>query len=169
VLYAWASQGDYTAGVFGLTWAQRYNRRVSDFRFIHPMEVRYGDLDPQGHLNNAKYLTYFEQARVQYLTELGLFSKDQSFSDIGVIIADIHIQYLTPVFWGAPVRVGVRTTKIGGKSLTIEQWIMSETGNPVYARGTVILVAYDYRTHTTMPVPEDWRQKIMQYDGPEVS
>ena len=142
---------------------------MTEFRFYHLIEVRYGDLDPQGHLNNAKYLTYFEQARVQYWMELGLFSKDQSFAELGVIIADIHIRYLAPVFWGAPVMVGVRTAKIGGKSLTIEQCIMAETGGPVYAQGTVILVAYDYRTHTTIPVPDAWREKIAQYDSPETS
>ena len=97
---------------------------MADTKFFHPMEVRYGDLDPQGHLNNAKYLTYFEQARVQYFEELGLFSKDQSFMDIGVIIADIHIQYEAPVFLGAAIKVGVRTVNIGNKSITIEQTIL---------------------------------------------
>ena len=37
---------------------------MADFRFYHPIEVRYGDLDPQGHVNNARYLTYLEQARI---------------------------------------------------------------------------------------------------------
>src|SRR5512143_2850546 len=92
--------------------SSRYNPRMPVYRFFHPIEVRYGDLDPQGHLNNAKYLTYFEQARVRYWTELGLFSADQSFSEIGVIIADIHIQYKAPVHWGAPVKVGVHTASI---------------------------------------------------------
>ncbi|MBT3338732.1 MAG: acyl-CoA thioesterase [Anaerolineae bacterium] len=46
---------------------------MSKIKFFYPIEVRYGDLDPQGHLNNAKYLTYFEQARIRYFVELGLF------------------------------------------------------------------------------------------------
>ncbi len=132
------------------------------------MEVRYGDLDPQGHLNNAKYLTYFEQARVHYLTELGLFSRNQSFSDIGVIIADIHIQYHLPVFWGEPVKVGVRTARMGTKSLAVDQCIVAESGEPAYATGTVILVAYDYRSRSTVPIPALWRTKITEYDHPEV-
>ena len=129
------------------------------------MEVRYGDLDPQGHLNNAKYLTYFEQGRVRYFNELGLFSKDQSFMDIGVIIADIHIQYRAPVFFGAPVKVGVRTAKIGGKSITLEQSIVDgETGKPC-ATGTVIMVTYDYHEHKTISVPEHWRKTLAQFEG----
>jgi len=132
------------------------------------MEVRYGDLDPQGHLNNAKYLTYFEQARVEYFTELGLFSKDQSFAEIGVIIADIHIQYLVPVLWGTPLKVGVRVARIGGKSITVEQGILASADEPVYALGTVILVAYDYRTHSTMQISEAWRDAIRRYDDPQM-
>ena len=73
---------------------------MSDYHFYHPIEVRYGDLDPQGHVNNAKHLTYFEQARIAYMIELGLFTKDQSFMEIGVILADVHITYLgASLFW----------------------------------------------------------------------
>ena len=77
---------------------------MSGYKFFHPIEVRYGDLDPQGHVNNAKYLTYFEQARVHYLVQLGLFSMQQNFLDIGVIIADIHLKYRAPLYWGFVAR-----------------------------------------------------------------
>ena len=138
---------------------------MPEFKFFHSMEVRYGDLDPQGHLNNAKYLTYFEQARVHYFTQLGLFSKGQSFMDIGVIIADIHIQYRAPVFWGAPVKVGVRTSKVGGKSITLEQSIVDEATEQLYASGKVIMVTYDYHDHKTISVPGTWREKLAQFEG----
>lgn len=135
------------------------------FKFLHPLEVRYGDLDPQGHVNNAAYLTYFEQARVRYLTELGLFATDQSFTDIGVIIADIHIKYSTPLLWDTPIEVGVRTSSIGTKSLTVEQCVMNRASQQLHATGTVVLVAYDYHIHQTIVVPETWRAKISQYEG----
>lgn len=139
------------------------------FRFHHPVEVRYGDLDAQGHVNNAKYLTYFEQARVRYWTELGLFSSDQSFMEIGVIIADIHIRYLAPVRWGMDVQVGVRTSRIGNKSLTVEQCLAGPQGQPVYAEGTVVLVAYDYAGHATMRVPDAWRRRLEEFEGPALA
>ncbi len=138
---------------------------MSAYKFFHPMEVRYGDLDAQGHLNNAKYLTFFEQARVEYFTELGLFTKDQSFEDIGVVIADIHIKYEAPVFLGAQVKVGVRTVKIGNKSMALDQCIVDQTTNEVYASGTVILVGYDYRSRKTIPVPDLWRDKTTKYEA----
>ncbi len=138
---------------------------MDKIRFYHPMEVRYADIDAQGHLNNAKYLTYFEQARILYLEQLGLLSKGQSFMDIGFIIADIHIKYLAPVFLGASIRVGVRTEAIGNKSITVRQTIEDAESAKLYADGTVVLVAYDYHTHQATPVPDNWRQKFTDYEG----
>ena len=138
---------------------------MDDIRFYHPMEVRYADLDPQGHLNNAKYLTYFEQARIRYFEQLGLFSKGQSFMDIGFIVADIHIKYRAPVYLGAPIRLGVKTGAIGNKSITIRETVEDAQTGQLYADGTVILVTYDYRAHKTTPVLDKWRQRLLRYEG----
>src|SRR5512135_1244761 len=126
---------------------------MSDYHFYHPVEVRYEDLDPQGHVNNAKHLTYFEQARVAYMINLGLFTKDQSFMKIGVIVADIHITYLAPVYFGQNIQVGVHTARIGTKSMTWEQNVMEvETGKEL-SRGELVIVTYDYETGKTISVP----------------
>jgi acyl-CoA thioester hydrolase len=138
---------------------------MSEFKFFHPTEVRYGDLDPQGHVNNAKYLTYFEQARIYYLIQLGLFNKDQSFMEVGVIIADIHVNYHSTTHYGDPIKVGVRTLKIGNKSITTEQCVMhAETGR-VMASGNVVMVTFDYEGLKPILVPADWRQKISEFEG----
>ena len=141
---------------------------MADFRFYHPIEIRYGDLDPQGHVNNAKYLTYFEQARVTYWMDLKLFTKDQSFMELGVILADVHITYLEPIYFGQNIKVGVRVTRLGNKSMTWEQNIVdAETGREL-AKGEVIVVAYDYRAGKTILIPQEWREKITEFEGLKV-
>lgn len=141
---------------------------MSDYHFYHPIEVRYGDLDPQGHVNNAKHLTYFEQARVAYLIELGLFTKDQSFMKIGVIVADIHIAYLEPIYFGQNIRVGVHAAKLGNKSMTWEQNIMDADTGRELTKGEVVIVTYDYKDEKTILVPPEWRERIMQFEGYKV-
>jgi acyl-CoA thioester hydrolase len=138
---------------------------MSAYHFYHPIEVRYGDLDPQGHVNNAKYLTYFEQARLAYWIQLGLFSKDQSFMEIGIILADIHITYLEPIYYGQNIKVGVHVSKLGNKSMTWEQNVVDADTGKELARGDVIVVAYDYRAEKTMSIPQEWREKIMEFEG----
>ena len=138
---------------------------MSEYRFYHPVEVRYGDLDPQGHLNNAKFLTYFEQARIQYWIQMGFFTKDQSFMEIGVIVADVHLTYLAPVYFGQDIKVGVRVAKLGNKSMTWEQNIVEADTGKELARGELIIVAYDYKDEKTIPLPHLWREKIIEFEG----
>lgn len=135
---------------------------MSEFYFYHPIEVRYGDLDPQGHVNNAKFLTYFEQARLAYWVQLGLFSKDQSFMELGIILADVHITYLEPVYYGQNIKVGVHVAKLGNKSMTWQQNIVDADTGRELAKGEVIVVAYDYKQEKTISVPHEWREKIAQ-------
>ena len=137
---------------------------MSQFRFYHPIEVRYGDLDPQGHVNNAKHLTYFEQARIAYLMELGLFTKDQSFMEIGVILADIHITYLAPVYFGQNIKVGVHIVELRNKSMKWKQNILDVESGREIAKGEVIMVTYDYRAGKTISIPQEWREKITQFE-----
>jgi acyl-CoA thioester hydrolase len=141
---------------------------MTHFHFYHPIEVRYGDLDPQGHVNNAKHLTYFEQARVAYMIELGLFTKDQSFMEIGVILADAHITYLEPVYFGQNIKVGVHVAKLGNKSMTWEQNIVDANTGKELSKGKVIIVTYDYKTEKTIPVPHEWREKFIGFEGLKV-
>ena len=146
-----------------------YNRPMSEFRFYHPIEVRYGDLDPQGHLNNAKYLTFFEAGRINYFTHLGLFTPGQSFMDIGVIMAEASVTFHVPVEYGMPAKVGVRFSKLGNKSITVEQNIINAESNEVLATGRVILVAFDYHKNKTIPIPDMWRETISKFEGLQTS
>jgi len=141
---------------------------MSDYHFYHSIEVRYGDLDPQGHVNNAKHLTYFEQARVAYMIHLGLFTKDQSFMKIGVIVADVHITYLAPVYFGQNIRIGVRTAKIGNKSMAWEQDVMDADSGQELSKGKLVIVTYDYETGKTISIPQEWREKIIEFEGLKV-
>jgi acyl-CoA thioester hydrolase len=138
---------------------------MTHFRFHHPVEVRYGDLDPQGHVNNAKHLTYFEQARIAYMIELGLFTKDQSFMEIGVILADVHITYLEPIYFGEQIKVGVHVAKLGNKSMTWDQNIVDAKTGKELAKGEVIMVTYDYKEEQTINIPHEWREKIKSFEN----
>ena len=138
---------------------------MSDFRFYHPIEVRYGDLDPQGHVNNAKHLTYFEQGRIAYMIELGLFTRDQSFMEVGVILADIHIVYHDPIYFGQTIKVGVHAARLGNKSMTWEQNILDADTGKELAKGEVVMVTYDYRAEKTIPIPQAWRERILEVEG----
>lgn len=142
----------------------RYNAVMHQYRFHYPIQVRYGDLDPQWHVNNAHTLTFFEQARVSYLMNLGLFD-GRTFFDLGVIVADTHIAYRAPIFLDQKVRVGVRVASIGTKSLRIECQMEDADSQAVLSTAEFVMVAYDYHAQTSISVPAEWRRKICEFDG----
>jgi acyl-CoA thioester hydrolase len=136
---------------------------MPEFQFFHPIEVRYGDLDAQQHVNNAKYLTYMEQARLEYVRHLGLWDGG-SFAELGMIVAEVQIKYRAPIYFGQQVRVGVRVGRLGNKSMIWEYSIEDAQDGSLFASATSVQVAYDYRQAKSIPVPERWRKAIQAFE-----
>lgn len=136
---------------------------MSEFNFYCPIQVRYSDLDTQWHVNNIQFCVYLEQARMEYLLHLGLFD-GKSFLDLGVIVAGLQIAYLAPIELHDQIRVGVRVSKLGNKSLTYAYRIEGLEGDPVYATAETVMVAYDFHKKVSVPVLEAWRETIAAYE-----
>jgi acyl-CoA thioester hydrolase len=139
---------------------------MSEYKFQYPIQVRYGDLDPQWHVNNAHFLMFLEQSRFAYLVETGLFD-GKSFFDLGLIVADVHVAYLAPIDMHQKVVIGVRINRIGTKSLTFEYEMKEEGTGVIFSKAETVMVAYDYKAHQSMPVPQEWRKTISAYEQKE--
>src|SRR5437868_14023118 len=89
-------------------------------KFKHNMrpEIRFVDIDSFGHVNNAHYLTYFEQARVKYFNQLLGWKYD--WSKEGIILARAEVNYTMPVHLGDEVEIQTRCSRIGNKSFDLE-------------------------------------------------
>jgi acyl-CoA thioester hydrolase len=134
---------------------------MEGFRFVCPQEVTFRDLDVFGHVNNAVYLTYIENARIGYLHEvLGI----ESLDDLLVIVAKVHIDFRSRASLGETLEVGTRVSRIGTKSFDVVHEICGPDGRLV-ARAETTLVTFDYRGDSTMPVPDLWRERIEAYEA----
>jgi acyl-CoA thioester hydrolase len=137
---------------------------MSAFRFTYPLQIRYGDLDPQWHVNNAHTVTLIETGRSAYLVHLGLWD-GQDFNALGLIVADVHVSYLAPITLQQKVQVGVRVARLGHKSLTFKYAVEDCVTGKLLAAAETIMVSFDYNSHQSMPVPEEWREKIKAFEG----
>lgn len=139
---------------------------MDGFRYVIPIEMRFADLDVLGHLNNAKYLTYIEQARIVYVRDVcGWDGND--WGTLGMILARTEIDYKLPIAFEHTVQVHVRVSRLGGKSFDFEYVITRQNGEAVpeiAAHVKTIMVAYDYETDSTIPIPERWRETIIAYE-----
>lgn len=137
---------------------------MSEFRFFYPVQIRYADLDAQWHVNNARFLTILEQARLSYIRQLGLWD-GKSFLDLGLIVADVHITYKAPIELEEEIQVALRVDRIGNKSMTMINEIRNTKDGSLKAQAEVVMVTYDFHSKATIPVPESWRKKITEFEG----
>jgi acyl-CoA thioester hydrolase len=132
-------------------------------RFWTPVEVRYSDLDAQGHVNNATFFTYFEQGRVAYFAELRAQYRDQSDDtskhaeatapDLPFVIAGASCAYRRPISALVPVVVGVRCSRITHASIEMEYAVADKPGGLLYATGSTLTVSIDPATGRPRALP----------------
>jgi acyl-CoA thioester hydrolase len=139
---------------------------LSLFRFSHPTEIRFADLDMLGHVNNAKYFTYMETARLLYFREVIGWSGERG--DLPVILARADCDFKLPLALGDSVSVYTRIMRIGHKSFDFEYVILRETDQAEAARGTSVQVAYDYHSGQSVPVPDEWRARMIAYEPGQI-
>jgi acyl-CoA thioester hydrolase len=137
---------------------------VAEYRFYYPIQVRWMDLDTQWHVNNSRFLSFLETARLAYIRQLGLWD-GKSFFDINLIVADVHLTFVAPIELDQHIRVGVRVERIGNKSLIFDSQIEDAETGVVAATSSIVMVAYDYASRNAMPVPDAWRQAIREFEG----
>jgi acyl-CoA thioester hydrolase len=124
---------------------------VEGFDFVHRETVRFRDLDSLGHVNNAVFLTYLEEARIAYLVPLGAEASD-------MILARVEIDFRAPLRMGDELEIGVRPARVGTKSFDLEYEVQS--GGTLAAEAKTVLVSYDYVTRRPVELPESWREAL---------
>src|SRR5580704_8955728 len=132
------------------------------FKFKMKLDIRWSDMDEMRHVNNAVYLTYFEQARVYYFHE----SCQWDWNKIGAILANAHVDYIKPVVFPNPTYVYVRTSKLGNKSFEIQYLITSEVNGKeeITTTGYTVMVMFDYKTNASVPMPDYLKERIRNYE-----
>ena len=124
---------------------------MQGFDFVHHQRVRFNDVDAMGHVNNAVYLTYVEEARIAFLRPLGPTYEN-------LILARAEIDYRSPLRDGEEVEIGVRCTRLGTSSFDLEYELRA--GDRVVAEARSVQVAYDYEASAPVPMPDEWRERL---------
>lgn len=136
---------------------------MDSFRHVIPIEVRFGDLDAFGHVNNAVIFTYIETGRIRYLVDLGIRSPQAGWNDLAFILAHINCDFRRPIFYGQRVEVGSRVTEIKRSSLRLEHRL--EADGELVAEGDGVLVHYDYSAQSSTVISLEMRARIEAFEG----
>jgi len=135
-----------------------------EFPYYEDIKVRYSDLDTLQHVNNVSILEYVETARVGYNLASGIW--DGTIRDgFGMVVASVKIDYLTSIQFGDPVRVGIKLGHLGGKSLRFRFQVENSETQDAFARGEVVMVAYNHAEDHSQPVSQEWRERLAAFEN----
>ena len=122
------------------------------FRMTIPL--RWSDLDAFNHVNNARYLTFIEQARIEWLEGIG---EPWVTEEFGPVLAQTLLNYKLPIEYPASVFIELFTERLGTSSVTLGHRIVAADGT-LHCDGHAVVVWVDRRTGKSRPLPEGVRR-----------
>jgi acyl-CoA thioester hydrolase len=140
-------------------------------RYVLPITVRFRDVDAMGHVNNAVYLTYFEEARVGYYAAVtGEAFEAPPRGGASLIAARASLDFRSPAYMGETLLVGCRTTWAGRSSLGMDYRVTADEASSrgpgrVVAEGQTVIVTFDYELARPVPIPVAIRAAIEAWEG----
>ena len=123
--------------------------------FVASLGVRWRDLDAFNHVNNANYLTYLEEARLQWLQQV----RDWFHAECMPVLAASELNYRLPIEWPAQLHVQLYGERVGNSSLTLaHRMVDAADGSCVYCDGHVVMVWMNPATGKPVPLPKTIRE-----------
>jgi len=126
--------------------------------FVHTLQVRFRDLDAYNHVNNAVYLTYFEEARIAFITAIGmrsLFSPERS-----TVIAHAEVDYRAPAQLGDQLDIEVTVGEVRNTSYELNYRIVRRSDGRLIATGKTVQVCFNFVLNAPTRLPEAWRHML---------
>ena len=128
-------------------------------QLITPVQKRFSDVDSFMHVNNIWQQSYFDMGKTEFYTKVlgitGVFDK------LRIITASTHTDYLGQVRLTDDIVVATDVSRLGNKSMTLHQRIM--LGDKCLTESSSVMVAFDFETQQTVPMPQEWRDRLTPY------
>lgn len=122
--------------------------------FVATLAVRWRDLDAFNHVNNANYLTYLEEARLQWLYQ----APDWINSESAPVLAASELHYRRPIPWPATLHVELHCSRLGNSSITLAHRIVDAAdASCLYCEGQVVMVWTNPLTGKAIALPASVR------------
>jgi acyl-CoA thioester hydrolase len=142
----------------------RVTDRKPPFHYAALARVWFADTDAQGVVYYGRYMPYFDLSRTEYHRHLGRVQLD----NVDFAMRAVSVDYLAPARFDDLLEIFVRVERIGTTSITYDHaaYRIDEDGDDTLmatATATLVCIALDERR--AVPVPEEFREKVMEFDG----
>ncbi len=130
-----------------------------------PLSVRWADMDMLGHVNNAKYFSYSESARIAFFESVFGPKMSRFEGGSGPILADIGCSFHRQVHYPASLEIGVVIPRIGRSSLDLRTPIFLAGEDEAVADVRSVIVWFDYEAQKPTAVPDALQPFLQRADG----
>ncbi len=131
------------------------------YRHYSPVQIRFGDVDRFGHVNNNAYFAYYDIGKQAYMLEV--FGREVFTSDIAPVIVNINADFIMPVLYADEVGVETRISHLGEKSFVIQQRVVRRDGT-VCSQCATTMVCFSLKEQKSVEIPENYRFQIEAYE-----
>jgi len=116
------------------------------------LDIAWGDMDALGHVNNARYFDYFQEARIEWLRDLNIHMTET----IGPVVIHVACTFLKPVIYPATVTINSQAHSLGNSSMVLDHDLYQD--DVLMAQGVSKIVWVDYTQGKSVPLPDKIRQ-----------
>lgn len=135
------------------------------FTFRTEIPLRWSDVDEFHMVNNARYLTFLEEARAHWMQKM-----EWDLAAFGVVVVNTNINFRTPMRYPADTpSVMMRVDEIGSTSFRLMNLIakmQNDTAQKVFADASVTMVVFDMKTGQPIEIPEGLKNKLRLFESP---
>lgn len=137
---------------------------MTEINFKHntPIQLRFNDFDVLGHVNNSIYLSFYDLGKTEYFTKV--IPEMINGREVGVVIVNINVSFLLPVYPQENVAVQTAVVEIGDKSFKLFQQLIDVETNEVKCICQTVMVGFDAKTKSTKSIPQSWRDAIARFE-----
>lgn len=135
---------------------------LEGFPLVTRFVVPFSDVDMMRHVNNVAYIRWAETMRAEYFARV---METDIHGKHGMIQASIEFAYERQLSYREPIAVGCSIARIGTKSFDFVYEIWSEASGRRAANGKTTMVAFDFESNATIPVPREWREAIEAFEA----
>ncbi|NDJ35891.1 MAG: acyl-CoA thioesterase [Chloroflexi bacterium] len=135
---------------------------LTAFRYTLPIAVRFADMDPLNHVNNAKYFTYMETARIAYMRDVVELADEMK--DLPLLLARATCDFKLPLTLEDTALVHVRVSRLGNTSIDMDYAITRQADGAVSALVQSVMVVFDHNAGAPAPIPQHWRDALLAYE-----
>lgn len=127
--------------------------------FSTDIQVRFRDIDAMGHVNNAVYATYVEQARAEYFEEV----LENGLDAVSTVLATLELSYERPILLEQSVRVEIDVPELGRSSLPMSYEVFADGERAATAESVQVFLDPD--SQEPHPIPDRFRDRIAEFEG----